>query len=480
MSLKDFPAVSRYDSTPGPGAYGDDLRSSFGNQYSIGFTIRPRYQEKKSLTANVDYMPLTSTLGGRKSAIGPRYKDRAIQDTAGPEFLPNPKEYFTKSVKIKNRYKDPDTSHLPGPADYSIQDLSGTKVPAMVSRGPIVLDLVPDSPGPAAYSTRSKVGSDTPRTAIRPRTGQMESRDKNPGYTYNQPSRIGSGSPAWTISRRDNSRNSINFPPSSASDYNNQNEDFGPPTKLNGKPTKTATSPNSTRRTKIHSDVPDNDASAFNNSSNNQNSNADSSRLSNRGGLSTSRRSHNTRSSNSSTPGPGAYEITTEFSHKIGPAIRPRTATSRSINDCNAPYENTRRFPEVKQKTIAPQCRTDFTDVATVDCQHVVLQSTLDQRDIKIGLKFPEKTAQPMPGPTDYSPDNPSFRSFSAFSVKGPMVRDDWLPKDLSVPGPGAYDIRSGNNLPKWTIGDKSRLSKTRSTTSDLKGRKSSQAPNQL
>ena len=61
------------------------------------------------------------------------------------------------------------------------------------------------------------------------------------------------------------------------------------------------------------------------------------------------------------------------------------------------------------------------------------------------------------PGPSDYYPKDPSKRSYPEFSMKGPMERADWLPKDLGNPGPGQYSIKSENNLPKWSIGDKSR-----------------------
>ena len=46
---------------------------------------------------------------------------------------------------------------------------------------------------------------------------------------------------------------------------------------------------------------------------------------------------------------------------------------------------------------------------------------------------------------------------YMAFTMKGPLHRDEYMPKDLGVPGPGAYNIRYENNLPRWSIGDKSR-----------------------
>lgn len=391
-------------------------------------------------------------------------------------------------MKIKNRYKDPDTSHLPGPADYTIQDLSKTKVPAMQSRGPIMLGYVPDSPGPAAYSVRSTIGGGTPRTAIRPKTGPIGTREKNPGYTYNQKSRIGGDSPAWTISRRTNdSRNSRNREPCSAEDYNT-NQDGGRTSRSirnrsafnNYDPENLNSSSRADRRgaasayrnypKKTSSDNNGNKESSNQDSTNGQiDNNTNQYDRNSQRSLSSARRSESRssvrRKHEEITPGPGDYDTTTEYSHKFGPAIRPKTSFSRWVADTRAPYEDTRVFPEVKRKTIGPQCRTDFTDVATKDCQFPLFESTLNKRDIKIGLKFPEKTPVPMPGPTDYFADGNNSRNSAAFSVKGPMARDDWLPKDLSVPGPGAYDIRSGNTLPKWTIGDKSRLSSRRSAS---------------
>ena len=43
-----------------------------------------------------------------------------------------------------------------------------------------------------------------------------------------------------------------------------------------------------------------------------------------------------------------------------------------------------------------------------------------------------------------------------AFTMKGPLLRDDWLPKRKFIPGPGDYNIKSENTMPKWTIGERS------------------------
>lgn len=379
MSLSCFAAVTSRDITPGPGAYDAQTGGEIGK--SLKYTIRPRYPEKKPLTANVDFPPTTSSLSGRVSTIGVKCTTRSTEESVGPNFLPNPNQYFRKSVTIKNRYKDKDTADQPGPADYSPRDWENPHIPVQGARLPINFYTVPDSPGPAEYSTRSKAGSDGPKVAIRPKTSMDSSRrEKNPGYEYNSHDNIGKDAPKYTMPK-----------------------------------------------------------------------------------------AHASRRKDNGVPGPGSYDPDPYMSEEVrkihtGFHIKP---SSRRINAVDPPLENVRRYPELKKKTIGLRTELHDRDIATLDAPMFMPDSSLERRSLTIGKKLPTKQNGQTPGPTDYFPENPNNRSVTGFSVKGPSARDDWLPKDLSVPGPGSYTITTERSGKNWTIGNKSRLSGTRKSRQD-------------
>ena len=377
MSLELFAAVTQKEKTPGPGAYEEDPLTAFGQSYK--FTIRPRYPDKIPLTANVDYPRNLTSLGGPSYTIAHRYRARDIEETPGPNYMPDSKELFSKSVKIKGTYSNTEKSRSPGPAKYSPQEWPKQHVPVQGGRGPIVLGVVPDSPGPAAYSTRPSTGKDSPKTAIRPKTAPAQRRDKMPGLEYNELSRFGKDCPKYTMPKADTSR-----------------------VKDNG------------------------------------------------------------------VPGPGAYNpdpFLPEKVRKIKTAIGPRYK-ERKYDIDDPPLEDTRQFPQVRNRTIPKSGWPKDRDVATVNCQFFLPDSTLSRRGLKIGDRFNEKPMGQTPGPGDYYPEHSYSSLSSGFSVKGPESRDGWLTSDTSIPGPGAYSVNRDEPGIQWTIGDRSRGSSRRSNRS--------------
>ena len=376
MALELFAAVPQKEKTPGPGAYEEDPLTAFGQSYK--FTIRPRYPDKLPFSPNVDYPENLTSFGGPSYTIGHKYKPREIEQTPGPNYMPDSKDLFSRSVKIKNCYKDINYSVGPGPSQVPPRDWPPTHVPVQGGRGPIVLGIVPDSPGPAAYSTRPKTGESSPKTAIRPRTAPPARRDKMPGLEYNELNRFGKDCPKYTI-------------------------------------------PRSTSRTK-----------------------------------------------DNGVPGPGAYDpdpFLPEKVRKIKTSIGSRFK-ERKYDVYDPPLEDTREFPKVRNRTIPKSGWPKDRDVATVNCQLFLPDSTLDRKALTIGNKFPPRATGQTPGPADYYPEH-SYSSLSTgFSVKGPETRDAWLTSDTSIPGPGAYSVNRDEPGIQWTIGDRSRGSSRRSNRS--------------
>ncbi|OHT10592.1 hypothetical protein TRFO_19983 [Tritrichomonas foetus] len=381
MTLADFATTKTRDYTPGPGSYDVNSYQSIGRT-GLKYTVRPKYKEKDPLTCKIDYPKERPGLTPQDKTIGPiiglREKDRNSDSNVGPNFLPDPKEFFSRSVAIRDRLKDPDNYNNPGPGTYSPGDLSKFVIPQMGGRGEIKLSETNDSPGPAAYSVpRNSI--DSPRYTIRPRTDMNPSQTPNPGYAYNNLRVAGCDSPRW------------HFP-----------------------------------------------------------------------------RAQNIEEKDRKVPGPGYYDQSPPKSAKLSTKIRPRHKEKKP-EFSNVPYENTRRFPETKNRKIGEKFDTNgyWATDNKVPGPSWVPESTVSERrkkgNLKIGEKFKEKDTSLMPGPSDYFPADPGKRSYNSFTMKGPMHRDDWLPKDKCIPGPGQYNIKSENNMPRWSIGDKSRNSSVRS-----------------
>lgn len=171
-------------------------------------------------------------------------------------------------------------------------------------------------------------------------------------------------------------------------------------------------------------------------------------------------RSKNINSYNNGIPGPGAYNPKEQVSFSISGSIHERLPpVTTQIND--VPYENTRVFPNNKRPaTIHKKCgRQYFSYDDSVPGPNFFPSSSLNRgRQHFLGKREvpPKKDPSQTPGPCTYNLTNQTRSSMPAFSMKGPLVRDEWLPKGKVAPGPGQYDIKSENNLPKWTIGQRS------------------------
>lgn len=185
MTLECFASTRNLNTNPGPGEYQTDQSKLLGNKYSIKYTIRPRTPSDFKPASGTDFMPMTSSLSHIKKTIGKRFYYKEAEFSRGPNYLPDPNQFFTKKFKIKGRYEPRGIIETPGPADYTIQPLSKTRVPPQGSRSPIKFNEDSISPGPAAYTIPSEFGRGSARTAIRPRTGIDRLQEKRPDYQYN-------------------------------------------------------------------------------------------------------------------------------------------------------------------------------------------------------------------------------------------------------------------------------------------------------
>ena len=172
-------------------------------------------------------------------------------------------------------------------------------------------------------------------------------------------------------------------------------------------------------------------------------------------------RAKQTRHYNNGIPGPGAYYPKDPGTNlQIGRSIHSRIKEpTPNIDD--VPYENTRQFPNNKRPaTIHRKCgREYFSCDDSIPGPNFFPSSTLDHgRQHFLGKREipPKKDPAQTPGPCTYNLSNQIRSSMPAFTMKGPLVRDDWLPKGKTAPGPGQYDIKSENTVPKWTIGERS------------------------
>lgn len=186
MTLACFSAIQDTTKTPGPGQYQTDQLHCIGGSLSLKNTIRPKYNYNQDYINTAQYIGPISTISPIKITIGKRIEKRAMEETIGPQYVPDPKETFRKSVTIKSRYEKKNIPKMPGPADYSPSRPSTTSIPAQGPRGDLFLGFIADSPGPAAYEVKSDFGKECPKVAIRPINVIENPEDTNPGYQYNE------------------------------------------------------------------------------------------------------------------------------------------------------------------------------------------------------------------------------------------------------------------------------------------------------
>jgi hypothetical protein len=147
------------------------------------------------------------------------------------------------------------------------------------------------------------------------------------------------------------------------------------------------------------------------------------------------------------------------MAHRLAPSIHPIIINAIGEKE-DVPYENTRRFPELKQRSLHRSLKTGgcWDHDESIPGPDWVPDSALPARPITIRSIIPEKApGTENPGPGTYSvPVEAGRNSEPKFTMKGPSDRDHWLPKSGGEnPGPGYYEIKPGNDWPKWTIGER-------------------------
>jgi hypothetical protein len=164
------------------------------------------------------------------------------------------------------------------------------------------------------------------------------------------------------------------------------------------------------------------------------------------------------RASKEVVPGPGAYNAKDlRGRHRLAPSIHPVLEDPNAAR-IDVPYENTRRFPDLTQRTIHRVCSAGgyWAYDRSVPGPGWVAPSALDRRPITIRKRIPEKgMGEGNPGPGTYSlPTEAARHPEPRFTFKGPAVRDlGGTRSSLDTPGPGHYNIKVTNNLPRWTVG---------------------------
>lgn len=176
-------------------------------------------------------------------------------------------------------------------------------------------------------------------------------------------------------------------------------------------------------------------------------------------------------------PGPGAYQQPMPRDTKLAPRIRPKSAM-REREYYDVPIRNSHEFPQIQQKTIGIKTENEFWGSKNKNPgPSYMSDSTIHQRSLTIGEKFKKKDIQDTPGPSDYNPHVWDLPNQPVYSMKGPLVRDDWLPKKGDEPSPAEYSNQSTeNNMPRWIIGERSVIRTNRSMSSQREirtGRKS-------
>ena len=159
-------------------------------------------------------------------------------------------------------------------------------------------------------------------------------------------------------------------------------------------------------------------------------------------------------------PGPATYKPRPLFNRsQLGSSIHPKTKliTAQSYD---VPYENVRRFPNYRPKSIHNECGRHFWDLSdkTIPGPDFVPDSSVNKtRSHSLGKREIQQPREPpqTPGPGAYNTTNPLRHSEPGFTFKGPETRDIWLPDKKEIPAPDEYYVQMQNNLPKWTIGYK-------------------------
>jgi hypothetical protein len=126
----------------------------------------------------------------------------------------------------------------------------------------------------------------------------------------------------------------------------------------------------------------------------------------------------------------------------------------------DVPYVNCRQFPDLKKKTIHPLCgsRGYWAYDRSVPGPTWLPDTDLDKRPMAVRPRLPDRSGvHDNPGPGTYNvPTEAARNPDPRFTMKGPAEKDFGLAQAAEdTPGPGYYNPRRENGLPKWTIGEK-------------------------
>lgn len=167
--------------TPGPQAY---LPSSkFGNE-SPKWTIRNRIKTKENAQGGIGYQAIPSDMGtGHKYSFGIRPKDRALESSPGPSYVPPAFGHDAPKTTWHQRTMSKDLPpSTPGPLTYDDPTKKSSPKFTMKGRKFQRDEGIVDSPGPAAYMPNySVVLPSARRNQIGSRSPEPKNKFQTPG-----------------------------------------------------------------------------------------------------------------------------------------------------------------------------------------------------------------------------------------------------------------------------------------------------------
>ena len=177
------------------------------------------------------------------------------------------------------------------------------------------------------------------------------------------------------------------------------------------------------------------------------------------------------------TPGPGAYNPPIEPQENL--KIKRRIPIAQRDVDkgsltMNIDFIDKAIFPNKEiGKTIGTKSGGTFYMINDSPGPSYVPKSTLSTRGHKITSRTGKRNDNDNPGPGKYSPTNPAMPKAPSYTCQGPKDRSKWLVTENN-PSPSEYSPKMNNVLrkqPQWTIGEKSRRTKTRQNPNPPKSR---------
>ena len=171
------------------------------------------------------------------------------------------------------------------------------------------------------------------------------------------------------------------------------------------------------------------------------------------------------------SPGPGQYDPPP---HPISTAIPHRITTSHeTIRDCmttNIDFIEHRIFPESHDFSIGHRSKLSIDYTVETPSPSYFNVSCFSKPKISIGSRREEKPLNNNPSPTAYKIiEDQVYPRSPAYTLSGPLYRDDWITSTDETPSPGDYNPhRPVTLIPSWTLGKRSRYSKKRKVIEKL------------